>query len=396
MKRMMMGLAAMVTIPCVLNASNPPVTSRFEVDVYGYIKLDASYDTQRSNAGDLLFYVNSESNGGKQPEFNMTARETRLGLNIKVPNVEKLAVTGKIETDFYGSTSANSPNIRMRLAYVDLAGEKTSLRVGQDWDTFLLLLPRIVNFSNLADAGSLGLRRPQARLTRVMDLGGDFRLTARIAAARTIGLDLDTDGQDDGSASGFPTAQGSLLLEVPVGYSAVPIRLGLSGHWGEEKVRAYETAAGDAFGEKNYETKSLIGTWSVPLLTVGKVEKVPLAGVQGTVWTGENLDTYFGGIRQGVNAAQQKGIRASGGWAQLVVHPTVKLNVNVGYAVDEPQESDLNSGDRTKNRTIFANVFYPVTSAARIMFEYTNMQTSYKDLASGKNDRFQIALMYNF
>ena len=396
MKRIVMTLAAVLTISCMADASPHPVVSRFHVDIYGYIKLDASYDTQRNTAGDLQFFVHPETEGGKQSEFNMTAKETRLGLNIRVPDLEGVDVVGKVETDFYGSPSANSPNIRLRLAYVDIAKGNTSLRAGQDWDTTVLQLPRVVNFAFLADTGSLGLRRPQARLTHAYDLGGDVRLVGRIAAARTIGQDVDGDGQDDGAASSFPTAQGSLLLEIPVAYADAPIRLGVSGHWGEEKVRAYETEDGALRDEKNYASQSVIGSWSIPLLARGDEARSPLLTFQGTVWTGENLDAYFGGIRQGINAAQQKGIRAEGGWAQLMMHPTRKLNVNVGYALDDPKDEDLNAGNRTKNRSVFASVFYPLVPGAMVMFEYMNMQTSYIDLPSGNNDRFQLALAYNF
>ena len=62
------------------------VLSKFEMKIYGYVKLDASYDTQRTSAGDLMFYVLPEVNGDKDDEFNMTAKETRLGLDILGPH----------------------------------------------------------------------------------------------------------------------------------------------------------------------------------------------------------------------------------------------------------------------------------------------------------------------
>ena len=78
------------------------VLSKFELKIYGYVKLDASYDTQRRSAGDLMYYVLPEVNEDKDNEFNMTAKETRLGLDIKAPEVGSVKTTGKIETDFYG------------------------------------------------------------------------------------------------------------------------------------------------------------------------------------------------------------------------------------------------------------------------------------------------------
>ena len=96
--------------------------SKFELKLYGYLKLDASYDTQRTSAGDLMYYVLPEVNDQKDDEFDMTAKETRFGLDLKGPEANSVKTTGKLETDFYGSGgSANSPNLRLRLAYLDLA-----------------------------------------------------------------------------------------------------------------------------------------------------------------------------------------------------------------------------------------------------------------------------------
>ena len=132
------GLAAIsvagaeIKIPAPGAGSEAPLLT---LKVYGYVKLDAAYDSQKTSAGDVMFYVLPKVNGVSDNEFNMTARETRLGLELTGPDMEALQTTGKIEADFYGNGgSANSPNLRLRLAYVDVAmAEGTSVRAGQDW-----------------------------------------------------------------------------------------------------------------------------------------------------------------------------------------------------------------------------------------------------------------------
>lgn len=366
------------------------VTSKFDMSIYGYVKLDASYDSQRTAAGNLMFFVLPEGASGKEDEFNFTARETRVGLNLAVPEVDGLRMTGRIETDFYSGASENSPNIRLRLAYVDLEKGAWAVRAGQDWETFIVAIPRIVNFSYLADAGALGLRRPQVRLTRMVKVSDTTKLVAKIAAARTIGQDIDGGGQDDGAAAGYPSAQAALVLET-AGIAGRRTVLGLSGHAGTETVAAYTVDGADGpvvVEEKEYDSWSLIGSLILPVS--------PTLQLQGAIWVGENLDNYFGGIGQGINPALQAAIRAEGGWAQLVYQPTATWNLNAGYGLDRPEEDDLSAGYRAENELWFGSMFYRLTDAVTLAAEYSHLTTSYLEGEDAKNNRVQGSVIFVF
>lgn len=355
---------------------------------YGYVKLDASYDSQKTSAGDLMFYVLPKVNGESDNEFNMTARETRLGLELAGPDMECLKTTGKIEADFYGGNTANSPNLRLRLAYVDVAmPSATSVRAGQDWETFITVIPRIVNFSYLADSGALGLRRPQFRLSQDVPIYDKTKLVAKVAAARTIGEDIDGGMQDDGADSGYPSVQYNLCMETPLLISR-PAKFSVSGHWGNETVDATVSNQVVESDAKDYNTWSVIGSMILPVH-----EKVAL---QGTIWQGKNLDTYYGGIGQGINKTLQKGIGAQGGYIQLITDLTEKLNWNLSYGMDDPDNQDLNVGNRSKNQMVFSSVYYKITSAVTAAIEYSYMTTSYKDQANASNNRIQGAMIYKF
>jgi len=377
--------------PAGATGSDPiAVTSKFEVSIYGYVKVDAAYDTHHTSTGNLMFFVLPYSELGKQDEFNLTARETRLGADITAPDVTDWSVSGKVEIDFYGGGSENSPNPRLRLAYLDIAHRRTSIRAGQDWDAFITVMPRMVNFSSLADAGALGLRRPQARITYTARIKQETALTAKLGVSRTIGRDIDGGGQDDGSAAGYPTLQANLALETP-GLAGRRVIVGLSGHSGTERVNAYTDDSGRepvAVPEKEYDTWSAIGSLLFPLSS--------RLHLHGTVWRGENLDAYFGGIGQGINPRARTGIAAQGGWAQMVLCATEKLHLHAGYGLDDPDSDDLSSDDRTRNELFFGSAFYTLGHGVTLAAEYSHMTTSYKDNAAARNNRIHLAMMYHF
>ncbi len=379
-----------VAVDAAVGAEAKTTTLPFTLKPYGYVKLDASYDTQRTAAGDLMFYVLPKVDGKKDNEFNMTARESRLGLALSGPDAPGIKTTGKFEVDFYGSGGGhNTANLRMRLAYLDLAFDNgLSLLAGQDWETFITVIPRIVNFSYLADAGALGLRRPQVRVTQKLDMSSDTAVIGKIAAARTIGQDIDGGGQDDGVDSGTPTLQYNLILETKV-LTEKKTRASVSGHYGRETLDGVnEDGKIVKVDEKDYNTWSVIGSLYLPMTKI--------LALQGTIWTGENLDTYFGGIGQGINAKEEKAISAKGGFIQLLIDPTDKWSCSLNASVDDPDDGDLSAGNRSKNELLMANAFYKLTTAVTLAAEYSHMKTSYKDRDAASNDRVQVAAIYRF
>ncbi|HRT05588.1 MAG TPA: hypothetical protein P5204_07815 [Kiritimatiellia bacterium] len=372
------------------------------LQIYGYVRADLSHDTQATAPkGDFAFFVLPEADGEKDAQTHFGARESRLGLNLSGPDSGNWKTTGKFEMDFYGGDKANSYNPRMRLAYLDLAhASGLSLRFGQDWDTFCELMPRIVNFAYLADIGALGLRRPQARATQELKLAENTKLVAKVAAAQTVGEDLDGGTFEDGADADWPTVQWSVALLQKL-WTEKSAKVAFGGHYGRETVDGVEkTATTNAFGTvtevarvietdaTDYDTWSAQGSIFLPL--------TKQFAVQANIWKGENLDTYYGGIGQGVNVALGREIEAQGGWAQLLWDPTDKLAFGFGYSVDDPKDEDLAEGRPSKNEQIFGNVAYKLTPAVTAMAEYAHMTTDYLGKDEAVNDRVQLAMKYAF
>jgi len=387
-----------VELPCTItaNVSQPTpvpqailqaVQSLVQLRIYGFVLFNASYDTTRVKNGDKMFYVLPKVNGEDDNEFNMTARYSRIGIELKGPDIGSTKTGGKLEIDFDSGPSSVSPNMRLRLAYLELVNEHIgSLRAGQDWDTLITVSPRTVNCTSLKDTGALGNRRPQLRLSRAIKLAKHTLLLAKVAASRTVGEDRDDGGQDDGSDAGFPTVQGNLCLETRL-LTEKPTKISISGHFGTETLDACTNDTITATDVDTYHTYSVIGSLVFPIHS--------RVSLHGTIWQGENLDAYYGGIGQGINTKLNTGIAAKGGWAQVLINITRQLNWNIGYGMDAPDEADLNAKNRSRNQVLFTSLFFtikPVTFSV----EYSNMKTSYKDADSATDNRFQGAVCYMF
>jgi len=387
-------IALVLVLCCVGSAVAVEITLKdadMSLQVYGYIRGDVAYDSQHTAIGDLAFFVLPEVNGEKDAQTSFTARQTRFGLKLAGPSTENWKTTGRLELDFYNTRPGDSKNSytpRMRLAWMDLANDSgLSFRVGQDWETFIAVIPRIVNFSYLADAGALGLRRPQARVSQVLQIADDTKLTLKLAVAQTIGQDLDGGGQDDGADAELPTVQWNVGLSQKL-WAEKSARIAFSGHYGVETMDHSVSNKVVDIDSDDYDTWSTQGSIYLPL--------TKCLALQGTVWTGENLDTYYGGIGQGVNMVKDTAIAAQGGWAQLLYDPTDKLAFAAGYSMDDPDDDDLNPKQRSKNENILVNGAYKINKAVTVSAEYSHMITDYLEGEDATNDRIQLAMQYNF
>jgi len=126
------------------------VLSGFRFKPYGYIKLDAVYDDSRTNYGNFILYVPDESKNDNNNEFNMTARQTRIGLDILAPESSDWEAKGRIEIDFYGDGTAKHENKAeplLRHAFLEVKKGQFSLLAGQTFDLISPLVPDVLNYT---------------------------------------------------------------------------------------------------------------------------------------------------------------------------------------------------------------------------------------------------------
>ncbi|HUW19725.1 MAG TPA: DcaP family trimeric outer membrane transporter [Sedimentisphaerales bacterium] len=364
-----------------------PVWSDLDIQLYGYIKLDAAYDTSRTDTGNFARWVESESTNKNDDQFNMTANQTRFGVKVKGPADGEIETSGRAEIDFYEGGAENKPRIMMRHAYMNILWpqERFSILAGQTSDVISPLYPDTLNYTVGWWVGNIGYRRPQIRLTRSLGLSKDVDLKLEGALARTVGISNDFT-PDSGEDAGFPGVQARASLTLPLfGYK--PATVGFSGHWAKEELDT--TSSGDS---KHFDS------WSLNLDLTQPVNE--WLAIKGELFTGENLSAYLGGIGQGINTTTSKEIGSRGGWVAASLGPWDKWNFNIGASIDDVDDDDLagsTAADRREyNRAIFGNVIYSLNKSTQIGFELSQWHTEYEGKDDGDSIRAQTSFIYKF
>lgn len=378
-------------------AAKKPVWSNLDIQFYGFIKGDASYDSSSAYPGNYVVWTDSEANNNNDDKFNLTANETRLGFKVNGPKGKSMQTSGQVEFDFYGSPAPeNKAKIQMRHAFLTMAWPESdfSILAGQTWDVISPLNPSTLNYTVLWDAGNIGYRRPQIRLTKEMLWTPPMRLKFEGAISRTIGRNpVNVTSKETGEDAGFPTVQGRVGLQFPW-LAAGTTSMGVSGHYGQEEYDLDNTGR-----DRHFDS------WSINFDILQPITK--WMTLKAEIFSGENLDSYFGGIGQGVRAVRSttppirtishdREIGSAGGWCAASLGPWNKWQFNVGLGIDDVDADDVNPGDRTLNRSVFGNAVYAMNKNTDVGFELSHWKTDYKGTSDGDDVRLQASFKYKF
>lgn len=368
------------------------VGSGTKVQLYGFARFDASWENSRITPGNIALYVSPKGSNGNDAEWNLTGNATRIGMNLSGPDTANMKLSGNIELDFL--TSVNSENNgapRLRHGYLKAywPASDISIIAGQTWDVQSALIPFVDDPAILWNAGNIGSRHPQLRLTKGFTTGEKSRIEVAFAAARAIGetATVGTDKIDTGKDAPMPTIEGRLALNTPIFVHNQPATIAVSGHYGKE--------------EWDLDKKGnsvVIDSWSCNAeLSLPLSEKLLVAG---EYFTGSNLDDFLGGIGQGVNsttsASSPKAIRAHGGWAAVRYAVCPSTNVSLGGGIDEPNNEDLWPGARALNRTFFAAVTKKITPNFIVGMQISDWKTEYLQIEDSHAVRAQTSMTYTF
>lgn len=393
MRRML--VVGTVLIYCLLLCAGSVLAAdkpSFDVDWYGYFKLDGSYDQNLTSHGNFAIWVQQQ--GVKDDaQFNMTANQTRMGLKISGKGYERAQVNGKLEFDLYGGVSGatvaeNKAMLQLRHAYFTVQSGNFKLLAGQTWDLVSPLNAATLNYPVLWGCGNLGYRRPQVSMFYTFPSTSQTKVELAGGFFRTIGSDLTptfslatgetAEGADDGTDAAIPSLQGRLDVQHKFA-SGGSLRAGFSGLWGQLKA---ETNLGNS---ETYESWAANGYFQMNFASG--------FGLVGEAYTGSNLGSYSGAI---LNSNNIDGLNSTGGYGSAWFKLSPKMKLTGGYGFDNVAEEDAGIGTRFKNNCVFGNVKYSIVPQVTLGLEVSSWQTEYKDGDTADNLRVQSSFMLNF
>jgi hypothetical protein len=362
------------------------------------------------------------SAAGKQEQSIFTARQSRLWFKAKGPEFMGAKTSSLIEADFYGddSAAAESPQLRMRLAYGALDWKNTQVLFGQNWDIFGPFIASTVDFRSGATTGAPNNPRvPQIRVTQKIDLNSDNAITLVLGvqdpnqdannnqpyyAAAAPGAVTSTAPPAAYGAAVNGAAQimfSSKILGAAPGYFGLPMKpltLGVFGLYGNSKVSAAASAGQtvDSYGAGVYAF--------VPVLrsSDGKSRAMTMS-LEGQAYEAANMafNTATAGTVIGA-AANLNPAKGYGLGAQAIFYPTQELGLTAGYGKRGTiTNSDYAGAFQKSTSEFYANASYDLNAAVRVMTEYQNMETQYNNVATGGADKgvaniFRVAAFYFF
>jgi hypothetical protein len=360
----------------------------FEVNWYGQVKLDASWDQNPTSHGNYVLWVKAKTQDEDDAQFNLTHRATRLGLRAKSTGIENTTLGGNVEVDLYGGGEENKALFLIRHAYFTVQSGRWRVLAGQSWDLIAPLNPATLNYPVLWGAGNISYRRPQVSLFYVLTSSEQTKAEIAGGAFRTIGSDLaptfpldsgeTADGTEDGGDAAMPSLQGLFDVSHKID-SGASVRFGVSGLWGR---LSSETNLGHG---ENYESWALCAHFMTSWAGG--------AGFAGEVFTGSNLGSYFGSI---LNTNRIDGLATTGGWASAWVKLNRKTTLTGGFGVDDPKDEDLSTAERSRNRVVFGNLKYAVVAPVIFGVEVSQWQTDYVNADAAKAVRVETSFIMNF
>ena len=276
------------------------------------------------------------------------------------------------------------------VAYGEIGNGAWRVAAGQNFDVFAPRDPDTLPNGKLAATGNPGAYRPQFRVERTFEAGPGFGGVVQLAASSPVTTALPSNvdlanlqGQEIVEDNGWPNLEARLNFGFGAnadragGRNLRPVELGVSGIVGQlrvlDNIRPTDplTLVSD---------RSTVNVWGAAI--DGQIALGRRFGLSGELYTGQGLGEYMAGILQTYNRATNQAVPTAGGWGQFYVYLADNLRLNLGYGIDNAQDSGLfglqvNSG-------IFANLLWDVNPWLQLGLEGNYKLTTY-DVFGDKN-----------
>ena len=316
--------------------------SKYRARLHGIVLMNAFRNVGNSDNLDLPTYAENVLPGWPQANLGFTMRQSEIGLELFGPTIAGAKSSADIQFDFAGGfpSTGNGVNfgiVRLQTGSLHLDWKNTSITAGQD-SLFIsplsptsfasLAVPAFASVGNLwaldaADSRGTPLRgfrsaddHPAGRTPRQSRLAEPLQFLLSHRASRGIFRS---------------TRLGISRGVVAPGTRTSPQTIGVAGYYGRQNW----------FWGRNIDSWAGMLDFQVPLL--------PRLGLSGEFYRGRAIGGLGGAVATSIVYGGDprapftpiRGLDSAGGWAQLKLQITPKLELNASIADDNAYAGDV-------------------------------------------------------
>ena len=341
--------------------------SKYRARLSGIVLMNAFRNVGASDNLDFPNYAVPPEPGASQASFGATLRQSEIGVEVFGPTLAGAKSSANVQLDFSGGF-ASTPNgvdfgiARLQTASVRLDWRHTSVIAGQDSLFISPLSP--TSFASLstpafAYAGNLWGWTPQIRVEHRFDVSD--RQTVTVAGGIMDNLDWEPPTSQYSRTATAGERSGQPAYAIRTAWSRPvfdhPLSLGVAGYYGRQ----------DWSWDRYVDAWAGMADWQIPI-----IRRLTLSGEfyrgrgAGGLGAGIGRAVVFGGD-PAYGSTSIRGLDSAGGWTQLKLQITPKLELN-GVLADDDAFTSAIRGFATdannfvtilgRNRGALANVVY--------------------------------------
>lgn len=315
--------------------------SKYRARLHGIVLMNTFRNLGASNDLDFPDYAEPTHTGFPQATFGATLRQSQIGLEVFGPRVFGAKSSADVQLDFSGGfpgtgNGVNFGIVRLQTANLRLDWEHTSFVAGQDSLFISPLSP--TSFASLATpafgfAGNLWAWTPQLRVEHRFAISDGQTVTMQAGILDNLDWEYPYNsfyrttqaGELSGQpAYGFRTSWSKNANEHPLSF-------GVAGYYGRQNW---------AWG-RYVDAWAGMADWQVPIL--------PRLALSGEFYRGRGVGGLGAGIGTSIVYGGDpfapfspiRGLNAAGGWAQLKLQVTPKVELNGAFSEDNAFAGDV-------------------------------------------------------
>ena len=315
--------------------------AKYRVRLSGIVLMNAFRNVGASDNLDLPDYAQPGPQGTSGASFGTTLRQTEIGLEIFGPTLAGAKTSANVQLDFAGGFPADNNGVNFGIARIQTASlrldwKQTSVIAGQDSLFFSPLSP--TSFASLAIpafayAGNLWGWTPQLRVEHRFNLADRQTLTLQGGILDNLDWEPPSDPFFRSAQAGERSGQPAYAMRTAWSRPVLDHQLSFA-------VAGY-------YGRQNWSWNRSVDAWAG--MTDWQIPILHRLILSGEFYRGRGVGGLGGAIGQPIlfggdptsYTTSIRGLDSAGGWSQLKLQLTRKLELNGVFAEDNAFAGDV-------------------------------------------------------